>query len=221
MAMGLAGPSRGFTGFGTAALDFDLDGWLDLVVANGGVSMKGVPQEKVRTQPFPYDQTNQLLHNNDGHFEDVTAQAGAGFKVSAVSRGLAVGDLDNDGDADIVINDISQPAQVLLNRNSNGHHWLGLELRDPTHNRHAIGAVVMLEIIGKAPVYRTVRAQESYASSSDPRLLIGLGHTREIGRITVSWPDGSQELFPALTLDRYHRLEKGFGQPLPSTENGP
>jgi hypothetical protein len=127
LATGLATPSKGFTGFGTRWFDYDNDGWLDLFVANGGV--RTVPTLIQAGDIYPLHQTNQLFANlGNGRFKAITAQLGKVFELSEVSRGAAFGDVDNDGDTDIVVANNSGPVRLLVNNVGNKNHWLGLHL---------------------------------------------------------------------------------------------
>ncbi|MGY6631042.1 MAG: CRTAC1 family protein [Wenzhouxiangella sp.] len=210
-ASGLGSPSFSFTGFGTAWLDLDNDGWLDLVVANGAVV---VEESLVNAgDPFPYHQINQLfLNQGNGRFEDATRRGGAAFQASHVTRGLAVGDLNNNGRLDVVMANINGPARVLANTVDNGHHWLGLRLLDASGVREKTGAVAWL-LEGDAPVVRRrSRTDGSYASANDGRILFGLADQSEARRIEVHWPTGQRERFGPLAVDRYHTITQGSGE---------
>ena len=215
-ASGLAASSMAATGFGTAWLDIDNDGWLDLVVANGAVVIE---EDLVAAgDPFPYHQPNQLFANQgDGRFRDVSREAGSAFAVSRVSRGLAVGDLDNDGRADMVIANINSPARLLVNRSTGEHHWLGLNLRDATGRIDRTQAVAWLLRGDAPPLRRRARADGSYASANDSRLLFGLGSNGDPVSVRIDWPDGESEQFTDLAVDRYHTLSQGTGK-APSEE---
>ena len=148
MRTGLAAPTAEMTGFGTNWLDYDNDGRLDLIVVNGAVNVI----ERLRGQPVPYRQHNLLFHNEgQGLFRDVSAEAGVEFSRLDVARGLATGDIDNDGDVDVVITNNNAPARLLLNRDHRPRpdaggaaetHWIELALSAPSGNRFAIGARV-------------------------------------------------------------------------------
>jgi hypothetical protein len=213
-AAGLGAVSLPETGFGTAWLDLDNDGWLDLAVANGAVV---VEEDLVAAgDPFPYHQPNQLFANQgDGRFKEVTADSGPAFAVSRVSRGLAVGDLDNDGRADLVIANINSPARLLVNRSADRHHWLGLSLRAADGRVERTQAVAWLERGDDPPLRRRSRADGSYASANDARVLFGFGDRSGPVRVRVDWPDGQSERFDDLATDRYHTLRQGTGQGLP------
>ena len=207
--VGVAAPSIPFTGFGTAFFDYDNDGWLDIVAANGAVHL--IEELKTKSDPYPLQQRNQLFHNEaNGRFVDVTAAAGKVFELLAVGRGLAAGDLDNDGATDLVINNNNGPLRVILNKVGAARPWLGLRL--VSGKRDAYGAKVEVVRPGLPTLWRRVRADGSYLSASDPRILIGLGDASAIDRLTVHWPDGKREAFTAPPLRQYTTLIQGRGQ---------
>jgi len=206
VAMGLANPSFASTGFGTAGLDYDNDGWLDILAVNGAVTL--IESQVEAGEKHPLRQHNQLFQNQgDGRYREVTDQAGPAFAVSLVSRGAAFGDIDNDGDTDVVIANNMGPARVLQNATGQDAGWLGLRLVTGPSGRDAYGARVALERSGVAALWRRVRADGSYASSNDPRILFGLGDDApETVSVRVIWPDGSEETRTGLVTGRYHTL---------------
>jgi hypothetical protein len=209
-ASGLAMPSIGFTGFGTALLDYDNDGWLDLIAVNGEVRAIAVQREA--GDPLPLKQPNQLFRNERGQFLDVSAQAPV-LAQPYVSRGAAVGDVDNDGDPDLLITNNNGPAQLLLNQVGADAHWLGLRLIGED-GRDRLGASVILLRNDGPSIRRRVRTDASYISANDPRVLFGLGTNTAYKRIAVEWPSGRKESWQDLSVDRYHNLVEGHGQPL-------
>ncbi|HEX9636914.1 MAG TPA: ASPIC/UnbV domain-containing protein, partial [Acidobacteriota bacterium] len=128
-----------------------------------------------------------------------------------VSRGLAIGDLDNDGDSDAILCNNSGPARVLLNVHQNNHHWLGLRLLG-RQGRDAYGALVTVAREGAPPLRRRVQADGSYLSSSDPRVLVGLASQDRVPWVRVDWPDGDTETWRGLQIDRYQTLRQGEGE---------
>ena len=205
---GLAAPTVAYTGFGAAWIDVDNDGWLDLLTVNGTIVRH---QAAPADHPFPYDQRRQLFRNlGDGRFEEATARAGAAFAPSEVGRGAAFGDLDNDGDADVVVANASGPARVLLNQVGSRSPWLGLRLTGgPAAPRDLLGARVAIRRRDGVTLWRRVRADGSYASANDPRILAGLGASAEPPDVRVVWPDGRTDEWTAVPIDRWTTLAPG------------
>ena len=189
-------------GWGAAWLDADLDGRLDLFVANGHI-FADIDDYPALGETFR--QKNQLLLNTGTRFLDVSARAGSGLQVSRVGRGLAVGDLDNDGDLDVVVSNMDAPPTVLENRRQPGRHWIGLRLTAPHGNRFAIGARVVLTSGGQRQV-REVRSGGSFLSQHDLRVHAGLGASAEPVDVEVRMPGGRAWKWSALPVDRYHDL---------------
>ena len=215
LASQLGAVSLTSTGFGTAMLDFDNDSWLDLVAANGAVH---IIEEQARAgDPYPFDQPNQLFRNlgpnstGEVTFADVTTEAGPAFATSEVSRGTAVGDVDNDGDADLLIINNQGPARLLLNQAAGQHHWLGLILHNASGHLVTSGRVA-IHLAPDRALHRRARADASYCSSNDARILVGLGLTSEVELLRVTWPGGQQEDFAAPGVDQYLTLVQGMGQ---------
>ena len=205
---GVAAPSIPFTGFGTVFFDYDNDGWLDIVAVNGAVHL--IEELKTPQDPYPLQQRKQLFHNlGNGHFEETTASAGAVFQLVEVGRGLAAGDLDNDGSTDLVVSNNNGSLRVILNRTGSAKLWLGLRLL--VGKRDAYGATVEIRRQGAPTLRRRVRADGSYLSANDPRILVGLGDTPQIQSLTVHWPDGRSEAFPVPPLRQYTTLVQSDG----------
>jgi hypothetical protein len=214
-ASGLAGPSKPMTGFGTGFLDYDNDADLDLFTANGAVNI--VLSLVKANDPYPLHQPNQLYANlGSGRFADVSGASGAVFALSEVSRGVAFGDIDNDGDTDLVVVNNNGPARLLLNQAGNRSPWLGLRLIS-AQGRDALGAWVEVRRSGAPSLWRRAHTEGSYASANDPRLLVGLGGEAQVTAVAVRWPSGRWESFPPPPPGRYTELREGQGTPEPGS----
>ena len=204
---GLGAGSLPYTGWGTTWFDYDNDGWLDLLAVNGTVIASPGPADR----PFPYDQRKSLFRNlGDGTFEDVTGAAGAVFELSETGRGAAFGDVDNDGDVDVVVGNDTGPVRLLINRIGNRRHWLGLRLVG-AGGRDMLGARVAVRRPGEPTLWRRARSDGSYASANDPRVLVGLGDSDVRPAVEVRWPDGRTETWEDVEVDRWTTLEQGTG----------
>ncbi len=201
---GLGAPSRRYTAFGTYWLDVDNDGWLDLFIANGAVKREeNAPAE----DRFPLKQPNQLFLSQGGKkFIDASNRAGASFSALEVSRGAAFGDVDNDGDVDILLCNNNGRARLLLNRSGQDANWLGLRIVDG--KRDALGARVKITPAAGRPIWERVKTDGSYCSANDPRVLAGLGQAEKVGEVVVYWPNGGEQRWQDLALNRYHLLRR-------------
>jgi len=207
---GLGSPSLAKTGFGTAWFDFDNDSWLDLITLNGSVSM--IEAQARAKDPFPLKMLNQLYRNlGDGRFADVSADAGEPFKLLDVSRGAAFGDIDNDGDEDVVVGTANGPTRLFVNNLGNQKHWLGLRLIG-VGGRDMIGARVSIARGAGPTLWRRARSDGSYASANDPRVLVGLGDAAAPVTVRVQWPDGKTEEWADQAIDRWVTMKQGSGK---------
>ena len=203
--IGLA--SKNSLGFGCAFLDVNLDGWLDLAVANGHID------ETVRNirGNVGYAQPPQLfLNNGKGVFRDVAGEAGAGFVQSKVGRGVACGDFDGDGDTDLLITTNNGPAYLYRNDQSSGNRSVRFRLVGTKSNRDAIGAEVRIECGGVTQA-RLVKSGSSYLSQSELPVTFGVGKRDSIDRVVILWPSGRSEEFKNLVAGKAYECVEGKG----------
>ncbi len=202
---GLGMPGRRFTGFGTFFIDYDNDGWLDLFITNGAVQLL---TDLVRKKdPFPLGQPDQLFRNTGkGSFVEVFDEAGPALQLLEVGRGAAFGDIDNDGDTDVLVTNNNGPARLYVNEVGNRSHWLGLRLVGKS-GRDMLGAKLEIVVSKDRVLRRRVRTDGSYLSGNDPRVLVGLGTTDRVQAVRVCWPDGTREEFKDLPVDKYTTLK--------------
>ncbi|HEU4598047.1 MAG TPA: FG-GAP-like repeat-containing protein [Pyrinomonadaceae bacterium] len=190
------------TGWGTRFADFDNDGLRDLFVAQGHV----LDTIEKTASYLTYRQTPLLMRNNGKNFVNVSASAGAVFNQPLAARGAAFGDLDNDGDTDVVLAQTDGPAIVLRNegrRDGAKSHWLGVSLVGSKSNRQGLGArVVVTDAAGAKQVF-DVTGAGSYLSSSDPRVLVGLGTRAAVRSVEVRWPSGITQTVKDPAIDKY------------------
>jgi hypothetical protein len=210
---GISAIGLDYVGFGAGFLDFDLDGHEDLFVSNGHVVHHPAPPAQVRQRPVLL--RNARRAGDKAHevgFEDVSARAGPYFQARHLGRGAALGDLDNDGRTDIVLNPMNEPVVLLRNRHESGHHWLGVGLVGRPY-RDAVGSRLELEVGGETLV-RAVKGGGSYLSSNDRRVVFGLGSRDRVGRLTVRWPSGKTQTWDGLSVDCYWKLTEGEEGPV-------
>jgi hypothetical protein len=195
------------SGFGARFLDYDNDGRRDLFIANGHV-LDNIQLYHAETR---YAEPKLMFRNNgSGVFENVSDQLGADFLLPRVSRGAAIGDLDNDGDLDILVNNNGQPPQLLRNDGGNSNHWLQLFLIGTHSNRDAVGARVKLTA-GDLVLFDERKGGMSYQSAQDPRLHFGLGQRSAIDQIEIKWPSGEFTKLINLKADQILSVEEGKG----------
>jgi len=199
-----------YLGWGTMFFDFDNDGWPDLLLVNGHV----YPEVDSQHLGSSYKEPRILFHNNgDGTFSDISASAGPAITTLASSRGLAVGDLWNDGKLSAVINNMNAAPSLLVNQIRNGNHWIAIRTVGTKSNRDGIGARVRVKS-GSRILVDEVRSGSSYISNSDMRVHFGLGSAAKIDWVEIRWPSGLSERFENLGVDQIHALKEGSGSPL-------
>jgi enediyne biosynthesis protein E4 len=206
---GLAVVSMASVKWGAAFFDADNDGWLDLVAVSGHV----YPQADKLANGGKYKQASILsMNQRDGTFCDATAQSGTALEEPRVLRGLAVGDLFNGGNVDLVIEDLDGSPMILRNRGVAGNHWIGFELQGTKSNRLAIGARVKISA-GKMTQTDEVHSGGSYLSQNDLRLHFGLGRETKVDSVEIRWTSGAVEKLAgtALKVDQMYHLLEGKG----------
>jgi hypothetical protein len=207
MASGLGAASRSTLGFGCAFFDANLDGWLDLAVANGHID------ETVRNirGNVGYAQAPQLfLNQRAGKFRDVAPEVGGGFETPIVGRGLAYGDFDRDGDLDLLLTTNNGPAYLYRNDQTGGNRSIQFQLTGTKSNRDAIGATVKI-FLGGLSQSRVVRGGSSYLSQSELAVTFGVGRSEKIERLTVDWPSGGSEEYKDLATGKSYEIVESKG----------
>jgi hypothetical protein len=202
---GLAQATGNMSGWGNGIYDFDNDGWKDLFVARSNV----VDNINI---PFPnrrYPEPNSIFRNlANGKFEDVSSAVGPDFQLEAAHRGVAFGDLDNDGRIDMVVSVLGGPAKLFRNVSSEHNHWILLNLVGTKSNRMAIGARIHIMTEDGHSQWNHVSTAVGYASSSDSRVHFGLGANRRIKEIQIQWPSGIKQELQNVDVDRIMTIEE-------------
>jgi enediyne biosynthesis protein E4 len=206
-ASGVALPSLGWVKWGTAFVDLDNDGWVDLIIVNGHIT--DIVDKLAAGGGYRQPKVLQM-NQKDGTFCDASTQAGPALEEKRVSRGLAVGDLFNDGNMDIVIEDIAGSPMVLRNRGIAGRHWVSFDLAGTKSNRSAIGARVKV-VAGGMTQTDEIHSGGSYLSQNDMRLHFGLGAATKIDRIEIRWPSGTIDTLTNLPADHFYSVLEGAG----------
>jgi len=209
---GVGTASWSFTTYAALFLDYDNDSHPDLLHVNGAMTLNENETAARAGDPYPMNQPNRLLRGaGRGVFEDVTADAGPALAIEEAGRGAAIGDLDNDGDLDVIIVNSSQRVRLLINATGQDRPWLGLRLVGPS-GRDMLGASAEVLLADETTIFRRVRSDGSYCSANDPRILIGLDGRAEVDRIRVTWPGGARESWPSPELLQYTTLRRGEGE---------
>jgi len=197
-----------YLGWGTTFFDFDNDGWPDLLVVNGHVYPEVDKQHLGSTYPEP----RILYHNNgNGTFSDISAEAGPGISAMHAGRGLAVGDLWNDGRLSAVISNMNDRPSLLVNQLHSANHWIGMRTIGTKSNRDGIGARITVKVVARSLVDE-VRSGASYASNNDMRVHFGLGAAAKVDWVQIRWPSGLTERFEDLGVDKIHTIKEGSGK---------
>jgi hypothetical protein len=196
---GVAAATREMSGWGNGIYDFDNDGFKDLFIARSNV-MDNIEQ-LIPTRHFA--EANAVLKNQGrGKFQDVSSLAGPGFQVAAVHRGVAFGDLDNDGRIDVVESVLGGPAKILRNITTARNHWIDFKLKGTKSNRMAIGAQIEITTEDGRSQWNEVTTSVGYASASDSRVHFGLGLATRIKRVKIQWPSGISQLLTDIEVNR-------------------
>ena len=201
------GANRKYLGFGVGFLDYDNDGWKDIFIANGHV----YSQIENRKLHVTYRQPKTLYRNlRNGRFEDVSAQSGAAILAQNLGRGCACGDFDNDGDVDVLVNNLDAPPTLLRNDGGNMNNWIMFKCVGTRSNRSAIGTRVIVTS-GEHKQMDEVMSGSSYYSQNDFRLHFGLGRANKADSVDVSWPSGLKETFKDLPANHLFLLQETKG----------
>jgi hypothetical protein len=200
-----------YLGWGTAFFDFDNDGWPDLLLVNGHV----YPEVDGLKLGIAYQEPKLLYRNRgNGTFADVSKNAGPAIIAPAAARGLAIGDLWNDGRLSAVIANRNAPLSLLVNKKKYSNHWIEIKAVGTRSNRSAIGARVSVQTDSRRQISE-VRSGSSYISNNDMRIHFGLGSTERIQYVAVRWPSGLLEHFSDLAVDHVVIVKEGAGEPVP------
>lgn len=206
-----------YLGWGTMFFDFDNDSWPDLLLVNGHV----YPEVDKQHLGSDYEEPRILYHNlGKGTFADISADAGPAITAHSSSRGLAVGDLWNDGKMSAVISNMNAPPSLLVNQVRSSNHWIGIRTVGTRSNCDGIGARISVKA-GARTLVDEVRSGSSYNSNSDMRVHFGLGAATKVDSVQIRWPSGLVERFENPSVDSIHILKEGSGAPVKAEERKP
>jgi enediyne biosynthesis protein E4 len=199
------------SGWSNAVADLDNDGWKDLMVARGNV-IDNIAQMSLRT----YEETNTVFRNlGSGKFQDVSAEAGPDFRKAAPHRGLAFGDIDNDGRLDVVVTVLNGKAKYFHNISQNGNHWILLKLVGVKSNRMGLGARIRVTSEDGFTQYNHATTSTGYAASSDPRVHFGLGVAKVVKEVDIVWPSGIHQTLHQVPADQILTITEKAGETAP------
>lgn len=204
---GVALASLPWVKWGTAFVDFDNDGWLDLISVNGQVypQVDTIPSGSRYRQP-----KNLFMNERNGSFCDAESQAGPALLEPRVSRGVAVADFDNDGNPDVIVEDLDGAPMLLHNAGEPGNHWVSFELQGTKSNRLALGAHLKI-VAGGMTQTENVRGSGGYLSQHDLRVHFGLAKATKIDSVEIRWPSGKTEMLKDLAVDKFYSVLEGSG----------
>ena len=203
-SIGLGASTLSHSGWGAKWIDYDNDGWLDLFVAQGHV----MDNIQLTEPTLRYLEPPLLLRNDQGRFSNVSPQSGSIFTTPIAARGAAFGDLDNDGRVDVAINCNDGPAIILHNRVGNGNHWLILNLTGTSSNRDAIGSKIRLVTESGQQQTRFLSTAGSYLAASDKRAHFGLGSSKKVRLIEITWPSGIVQRVESVSADQILQVKE-------------
>ena len=194
------------SGWGLKFFDYDLDGDADLILANGH------PDDMVETKSarVKYKEPLLLFENTGKGYRNVSQQAGAVFGKNFPARGMAIGDFDNDGDADVLVSNNGEAPLLLRNEGGNRNNWIGLQLFATKSNPAAVGAIITWQA-GSVRRSRLKTAGGSYLASHDPREVLGLGSAAKVDAVEIRWPSGVVDKLSNLPVNTYSKVVEGQG----------
>ena len=198
---GMAALGQKYVGWGTGFVDFDRDGWEDIVIVNGH-AIRYPTTTKRRQRPA------LVANQGGGKYAIATARGGSYFRKDHLSRGMVLADFDNDGRIDMAVANMNEPMAVLRNISEDKNHWVGVTLAGEK-NADVVGATVRVTTSDGVTQTRFAKGGGSYASSPDRRLVFGLGTVFKITKLTVRWPDGTEQVITDVPADKYHVVKKG------------